>query len=317
MLTAIVLLLRPISECRRLPESHGGFAHSAARDGILLRLAPRLYEAAGKADPTHLLKPLTVSPILSHIPCDRSTHELLLSPERVYPWRLTGLDAAASNCLRQVTPDVGPIRMGGVIFQVEAVLHDPQIEHALAQDAGADTYDGLEARWAEAELPATVALEFLTPTAFSRSYSLPGSKKREYEMAFPLPRQVFGNLVERWAAHHGTPPRELVGLIGAAEAYQPDAVRSFFDQAVIPGRWQGETQRVDLRSWSKHQATPVSEPRNARQKTGFVGRCQYRPCERHAGLQRLLGLLADFAFYAGVGIETGNGMGQIRRCDGL
>ena len=54
MLTAIILLLRPISECLRLPESHGGFAHAAARDGILLRLAPRLYEAAGKADPTHL-----------------------------------------------------------------------------------------------------------------------------------------------------------------------------------------------------------------------------------------------------------------------
>ncbi len=314
LLTAIVLLLRPISECLRLPESHGGFAHSAARDGILLRLAPRLYEAAGKADPTHLLKPFTVSPLCGDWECDRQNHEVWLSPERVYGWRLTGLDTAASECLRQVAPKLGPIRMGSVIFQIEAVLWDPQMEHPLAQDSGADTYDELETWWAEAEPPATVALEFRTPTAFSRSYSLPGSRKREYEMPFPLPRQVFGNLAERWAAHHGGPPRELTTLIGAADACRPEAVRSFFDQAVIPGRWQGETQRVDLRPWSKHQAAHPGgrKDQDARQKTGFVGRCQYRPYERHAGLQRLLGLLADFAFYAGIGIETGNGMGQTR-----
>ncbi len=213
-----------------------------------------------------------------------------------------------------MTPDLGPIRMGSVICQIEAVLWDPQMEHPLAQDAGSDTYEGLESWWSVAEPPATVALEFLTPTAFARSYSFPGGKKREYETAFPLPRQVFGNLVERWAAHHGAPPRELEALLGAVDACRSEAVRAFFDQAVIPGRWQGETQRVDLRPWHKYQAAHHGgrKDQEARQKTGFVGRCQYRPCERHAGLQRLLGLLADFAFYAGVGIETGNGMGQVR-----
>ncbi len=99
MLTAIILLLRPISECLRLPESHGGFAHSAARDGILLRLAPRLYEAVGKADPTHLLKPFTVSPLRGDWRYDRQNHELCLLPDRIYGWRLTGLDSAASECL--------------------------------------------------------------------------------------------------------------------------------------------------------------------------------------------------------------------------
>ena len=80
-------------------------------------------------------------------------------------------------------PDLGPIRMGSVICQIEAVLWDPQMEHPWRRML-ARHLRGLESWWSVAEPPATVALEFLTPTAFARSYSFPGGKKRSMRQPF-------------------------------------------------------------------------------------------------------------------------------------
>ena len=66
---------------------------------------------------------------------------------------------------------------------------------------------------------------------------------------------------------------------------------------VILANWWGETRRVELRS---------------RGTVGFIGRFSYRVVENLVEVQRLLGLLSAYAFYAGVGWQTTHGLGQTR-----
>ncbi len=140
-------------------------------------------------------------------------------------------------------------------------------------DAGRDTYEALYQRWSEGPLPRSVTLEFLTPTTFRRN---------GFEQPFPLPRQVFGHLADVWNAYSSVPLGDLRALLG---------------DGVILGRWRGETLRVEM---------------GARRTVGFVGSFTYRPVEAIPELQRLLGMLSEFAFYAGVGWQRAHGMGQVR-----
>jgi len=100
------------------------------------------------------------------------------------------------------------------------------------------------------------------------------------EEPFPLPVWVFGSLVGKWNAFGPEP----LGL-----------GREAMEGGVVLGSWRGETRRVELGRF---------------RTVGFVGTFTYRVLE--PGLGRWLGLLADFAFYAGVGWQTTRGLGQVR-----
>lgn len=262
MLTAVVLHLQPVAEAR-LPISHGAYAYAAALD-LLLRLDPLLSHVLHEEE-GH--KPFTCSPLGETD--QREGFNLLLSPDRVYTWRLTGLTPTVSQQLLRLSPQLGGIRMGEAVFSIVEVSTTPE-QHP---EAGQATYEGLLARWERQEPPSTVTLHFLTPTTF---------RTGRFEQPFPLPRWVFSSLLSTWDAFAPYPFGEL-----------QDAL----EEAVILSNWQGETRRVEMGS---------------QRTVGFVGKFTYRAVKPSPEVCRLLGLLAEFAFYAGVGWQTTHGLGQVR-----
>jgi CRISPR-associated endoribonuclease Cas6 len=141
-------------------------------------------------------------------------------------------------------------------------------------EAGQDDYIALWERWGKVAPPDSVTLLFLTPTTF---------RVNHFEQPFPLPRWVFGSLIALWDAFSPYP-------IG-------QGMRELIEEAVILSNWRGETRRVEL---GNHRTV------------GFIGKFTYRFAERLPELSRLIGMLAEFAFYAGVGWHTAHGMGQTR-----
>lgn len=140
-------------------------------------------------------------------------------------------------------------------------------------EAGQEDYAALWGRWASRTPPGALTLHFVTPTTF---------RVGRLEQPLPLPRWVFGSLLGTWNAFAPLPlDLDLAGL----------------DERVAVANWWGRTRRVEM---------------GAFRTVGFVGRCTYRLLDPSPELRRLLGLLADFAFYAGVGWQTTHGLGQVR-----
>jgi len=140
-------------------------------------------------------------------------------------------------------------------------------------DAGEEDYTKLFEKWGRAEPPPSVTLKFISPTTFrSGSEVIP----------YPTPRLVFGSLMDVWNEWSPVPMGEW---------------RALLERAIMLSNWRGETRRLDLGN---------------RYVTGFIGKFTYRPMERSRDLQRMMGMLAEFAFYAGVGWQTTHGLGQVR-----
>lgn len=128
-----------------------------------------------------------------------------------------------------------------------------------------------------------VGLHFATPTVTTRGTLGKGNKQRLN--LFPLPDAVFGSLVRRW---NDLAPPEL--------ALDREGVRAMCDE-VLAVRYRLETMATRLR---------------ANVQVGFVGSCVYE-LPSDSEVQRTLALLADAAFYLGVGSKTTQGMGVCRR----
>lgn len=141
--------------------------------------------------------------------------------------------------------------------------------------ARAESFEEIASRHLFGAQPgAKVVLQFVSPTCFrSRGATVP----------FPLPVLVFGSLLERWNAFA---PAEL----------SPD-FRRFAEECVVASKYELRTEIV-----------PVAGAR----QVGFTGTCEFTAINRDAYWLRLMNLLADFAFYSGVGYKTGMGLGQCR-----
>jgi CRISPR-associated endoribonuclease Cas6 len=125
-------------------------------------------------------------------------------------------------------------------------------------------------------LPRAVTLEFISPTAF---------KSQEMQMPLPLPGLVFGSLVERWNAF-------------SAVALDPD-LRRFANERVAISRYRLESKPVPTK--------------NGALRIGGVGQVTYTALDDDRYALAGLNILADFALYSGVGVQTTTGMGQCRR----
>jgi CRISPR-associated endoribonuclease Cas6 len=140
-------------------------------------------------------------------------------------------------------------------------------------DAGQESYEALQARWKEAPAGETFRLHFVSPTTFRVGL---------YEQPFPLPRWVFGSLLRTWNA---LAPERL------------DVPEELIESLVVLSNWRGETRRVEL---------------GGRRTVGFLGSFTYRVLDPSPDLRRLIGMLTEYAFYAGVGWQTTHGLGQAR-----
>jgi CRISPR-associated endoribonuclease Cas6 len=121
-----------------------------------------------------------------------------------------------------------------------------------------------------------ITLAFLSPTAFKRD---------KQHLLFPQPWNVFGSLARSWTAFADLP---LVADLAA-----------FYENEVAVSRHRLETQVI---------------PGGKFQLIGFIGECTFRlPARADNEMVRHLNALADFAMYAGVGMKTTQGMGQVGR----
>jgi len=123
--------------------------------------------------------------------------------------------------------------------------------------------------------PASIAPEFCTPASFKL-------QDDEVEL-MPLPRLVFGNLASALRALSGE------DLVRQVEQYAERHVRL-------------NPYRLQRRALTLHNQPQL----------GMVGRVEYRLSD-DTPLTRALSLLADLAFYTGVGRKTAQGMGMARR----
>lgn len=168
----------------------------------------------------------------------------------------------------------GRVEVGGASFAVEAVLRSAG-EHPWAGEA---SWWALVRPWLQQERPVgeKVALHFASPTTF-RSHGM--------FLPLPLPEVVFGSLLQRWNAF-------------APVAVRPDVVE-YCRQSVGIARHRLQTEAISLKEGSRI--------------VGFKGFCVFHFLERDPLFQAQVQLLADAAFYLGVGYQTAVGMGQVRR----
>ncbi len=120
--------------------------------------------------------------------------------------------------------------------------------------------------------PRRLKLFFTSPTTF-RS----GGKN----VPLPLPGLVFGSLADRWNA---------ISPITISEE-----VRRYAEECVAISQCQLRTRTVDIAGGKQ---------------VGFMGSCSYVALKHDAYWLRVINLLAEFAFFSGVGYKTTMGFGQ-------
>ena len=123
-----------------------------------------------------------------------------------------------------------------------------------------------------------VSLRFQSPTSF---------QSKGMHIPIPLPNLVFGSLVDRWNSFS---PITL----------SPE-VRRFGEEMVALSHYRLESDVVVQKN-----GTPI---------IGSVGRATYTALGGDRYWLATMQMLADFAFYSGVGVKTTAGMGQVCRSD--
>ena len=274
MLYSIVIVLTPTREAT-VRATVGHQAHAA-----FLRTVKDA--DAALAEVLHLpdmpSRPFTVSPLLG---VDRARDgEVRLSPGQEYFLRFTVLYPPIFErfMARFLHGEGRPvIRLGRALLLIKEILTTPG-SHAWAG------YTPWARLATEARADPEIRLEFTSPTAFGFGQKDWGKKI----VVLPEPKLVFGSLARSW--------NDLAPL-----PLQVDrrALMAYVEEHVVVKQLHGlETKMLRLRN------SP---------QVGFVGRVTYGLMAENEAARCELNALADFAFYAGVGMKRTMGMGQVRR----
>jgi len=273
MLYSIVLTLTPTREVT-VRATMGHQAHAA-----FLRTVRE--SDAALAEVLHMpdlpSKPFTVSPLMN-VPRARNGR-IRLSPEETYWLRFTVLYPPIFErfMARFLKGEGRPIiRLGDAILLIREILATPE-GHPWA---GYTSWEYLATR---AQPDREVILDFVTPTAFGFGQKVWGKKI----MVLPLPETVFGSLARAWNTLAPSPVQ-----------VERQALGTYLEEHVVVKQIENlNTQMLAFR-----RAPQV----------GFVGRVTYGLMGDNAIARTQVNMLADFAFYGGVGYKTTMGMGQVR-----
>jgi len=273
MLIAITLTL--ISPTATTVPAHVGRANYAATLAALQVLDPALGSLIHDcAGP----KPLTASGILN----GRERRDgMAIVAEQPYFVRITGLTTAVSQALAAAMLETPPTtwQLDHHPFQVAAVTCDPDVDPWTGQTS----YETLAAaqllqdgQGHHRSAARNVTLRFVSPTAFtSNNMTVP----------VPMPSLVFGSLVERWNAF-------------SPVTLSPE-MRRFGEEMIALSRYRLESKTV--------------VQKNKGLRIGAVGEATYAALGGDRYWLGVMQMLADFANYSGVGAQTTQGMGQVRR----
>lgn len=217
--------------------------------------------------------PLTCSGLVGARPMKS---DILVEPGASYEIHITGLMESVSQVLYDflVAEPETTWTIHGHPFDLQSVTCDA----AKHPWAGLTDYETLAAaNLLETGSPGNrVALEFASPTAF---------KSAGMTMPVPLPNLVFGSLVERW--------------------------NTFSPVVLSPEMRRFGAETVAISSYQLHSET-VAQKSGGR-RVGGVGRATYIALDGDRYWHGAMQMLADFAKFSGVGVQTTNGMGQVRR----
>lgn len=190
--------------------------------------------------------------------------------------RVTGLAPEVSRALAAALIEAPPDHweVDGRPLRVVEAICDAE-KHGWSGQA---TYEGLAAaQLMQAErLDRQVTLEFASPTSF---------KSKEMNVPVPLPGLVFGSLVERWNSF-------------SPVVLSPE-MRRFGEEVMAISRYRLASQAVESKSGGL--------------RIGGVGTATYRALGGDRYWLGVMHMLAGFALYSGVGVQTATGMGQVRR----
>lgn len=193
--------------------------------------------------------------------------------------RLTALSDAMEAALQAAHANRlaagAAVNLDGWDFTVQAATADP----AVHPWADAVPWEALASPWLTARVPdppRRIELLFASPTTF---------KTGGRHLPLPLPELVFGSLLARWNAF--------------APVALPEEVRRYAAECLVITRHKIRTRRVTLKP--------------GQNRVGMLGQVTFRTVNYDRYWMSLLHLLADFAFYSGVGAGTSTGLGQCRR----
>jgi len=280
-LLSLVLTVRPLQRLTNLP-SVGRATHAlllAAIQQINPALAEQAHAGAG-------VRPITASGLIGQ----RRNQPLL--PEETYRLRFTALTPAVAPVMLQAAQSgrLAPrqtLELAGGQFKIEAAEWGQTAANAWAANA---TYEQLSAPWllGRRQPRPQLEFEFSTPTAFRLSSFKTADgdafMTRRQHLPVPLPHLIFQSLLNKWNTF-------------APVALSPEVSR-FAEECLALTAYQLKTQVMPLREGGL--------------RVGAVGRVRYTALNSDRYWLCLLHLLADFALYAGVGVDTSWGMGQCR-----
>ncbi len=273
-LFSLVLLLSPAEEVK-IGATVGHRAHAAFLRAIEA-VDPAL--SAALHAPNRSPRPFTVSPLRGIPPARSGT--VRLSPERTVWLRITLLLRPLYERLMEsfLRDDQRPLlQLGSATFWIREVRVTP----------GSHPWAGY-ASWEELAAAAgperELTLEFASPTAFSF-----GRKEWGHQMiVLPLPERVFGSLARTW------------------NAFAPSSLQ--LEARTLKGYTAEHVVIKEIENLNTHMLDFSGRP-----QVGFTGRVTYGLMGENDSVRQQLTMLADFAFYAGVGYKTTMGMGQARR----
>lgn len=198
-----------------------------------------------------------------------------VAPDKPYTLRYTALTEAVAAALSQAFHTGDTLTFEGVPFVVEALTTD--IDETPW--AGSDTYEAMAARHLiSGDDHPNISWPFLltTPTAF---------QSQDITEPLPQPTRFYQSLAQQWNTF-------------ASVDLPTDELRDYTESQVV-------VSRFSIRSaigWQRGRALRI----------GAIGTVTFRALDRDRYWLAVLGLLGDYARYAGVGTLTTMGMGQVR-----
>lgn len=280
---ALVIRLQAIEVApRSVPATQGDLAYAAFLalvQAVQPELAQRLHDRPGR-------KPFTLSPLWDLPRANPSRGEHYLRAGDRARLRLTLLDAGLFQAFTQAllqSPRL-TLRLGQAGFLVTEVLgapgSDPWAGFATPQELS-------QAAQLAAPSRRQARLLFASPTSFGLGRADSGKVRRE---TLPVPRYVWASLRGSWQDFAG-------------QSLSPQAIPIAFEDWV---------ERNVVASRVSRWQTSMFRFRKGLQVGGH-GDVTFEALDDTPEMLHWWHLLADFAFYSGLGYKTSMGMGTVRR----
>ncbi|ACV63726.1 CRISPR-associated protein Cas6 [Desulfofarcimen acetoxidans DSM 771] len=229
-------------------------------------------DLAGQLHSPTPLKPFSVSPLLGRVIYEDNRWRLF--PGEAYAFRVTSIDPEFSRWLTDSwAPSLsGEIGLAGAGLEVAGWSLNTDA-HSWA---GSTSYEELYSNIISCPGAGDrITIEFYSPTTF---------RARGSNYPLPDPQKVFLNLLQKW------------------NYYSPinlgDNFIDFIRENVFPGSYKLQTRIMHFDKYKQ---------------VGFTGTCTFRIRRQEEDIIiSVLHMLAEYAFYAGVGYKTTMGMGQSR-----